>query len=166
MKNDFFTLNFEIAVLRPVYQIVSLQPEKPLPRLWWWETMPGRPRLRDGKDHLIWHTQVHQLERTAFPRINLSHWYVYVFQCCQLFAIGWFTYVRTLILSIDCRLPKIILTVVPKIMNPSNDFASPIAQRVDKGQFPARPDRELYPTLTRCPQVQPCLSEATKQGTW
>ena len=66
---------------------------------------------------------------------------------------------------LDCRLPKIILTVVPKIMNPSNDFASPIALRVDKGQFPARPDRELYPTLTRCPQVQPCLSEAMKQGT-
>ena len=160
-----FTLNFDVAVLRPVYQIVSLQPEKPLPRLWWWETMPGRPRLRDGKDHLIWHTQVHQLERTAFPRINLSHWYVLFFSVANYLQLVNLRTKPNFILLLDCRLPKIILTVVPKIMNPSNDFASPIALRVDKGQFPARPDRELYPTLTRCPQVQPCLSEATKQGT-
>ena len=59
-------------------------------------------------------------------------------------------------------MPKIILTVVLMITNQPNDFASPIAQPV--ALFPAPQDPELYLTLIQCRPVQPCLSEATKQG--
>ena len=62
------------------------------------------------------------------------------------------------------RLPKIILRVVLKIMNPPNDFANQLVPMVDL--FPALPDPVLvrYHTHIQCPPVLPCLSEAMKQG--